>query len=95
MSDSDDASTSLVGSVFSLIGIIGKVSNEVSEQADIRASRYFPGSAYVGGINVEPGVYSFTVNYYGKGGGLLASIYQENVSVGAGRLNLVETYCLK
>jgi hypothetical protein len=61
---------------------------------DLRMGRYFPGKAYSGGINLAPGVYSFTVNYSG-GGKIIHSERFENVAVEAGKLNLIETYNLE
>ena len=78
----------------SFIGLIGRISADLSENADIRVSRYFPGRAYVGGINLDPGVYTLRVNYYGRRG-LVASEERSNVQVSANRLNLVEFVCLK
>ncbi|MDR3170556.1 MAG: hypothetical protein LBU17_02885 [Treponema sp.] len=77
-----------------LVGILSKVASDVSEQADIRMSRYFPQYAFVGGINLDPGTYSFTVNYYGNGG-IVASYRYDQVKVEANKLNLTETVCLK
>jgi hypothetical protein len=94
MADSDNSNIAMAGTILKLVGAIGKVSNELSEQADLRASRYFPGTAYVGGVTLEPGVYSFTVNYYGDGG-LLESVRKQNVRIDAGRLNMAEAVCLK
>jgi hypothetical protein len=94
MADSDNSNVALVGNILRLVGVVGKVSNELTEQADLRASRYFPGAAYVGGITLEPGVYSFTVNYYGNRG-LLESVKKQNVRIDANRLNLVEVVCLR
>ncbi|MDR0644393.1 MAG: hypothetical protein LBG05_05685 [Treponema sp.] len=94
MADSDDSNVAMVGNILKLVGAIGKVTNELSEQADLRASRYFPGNAYVGGITLEPGTYSFTINYYGNNG-LLESIRKQDVKVDARRLNLTEVVCLK
>jgi hypothetical protein len=72
----------------------GKASADASEGADIRMGRYFPGKAYVGGITLDPGTYSVTVNYYGNGG-VIASYKQDNVKVEAGKPNLIEAICLK
>ena len=77
-----------------VIGLLGKIASDVSEQADLRMSRYFPGRAYVGGINLDPGIYSMTVNYYGNRG-LIASDQESNVLVEAGKLNLMKFVCLK
>ena len=78
----------------SLVGFIGRVASDLSENADLRVSRYFPGRVYTGGINLDPGVYSVTVNYYGARG-LIASEQRENVGVYMNKLNLVEFVCLK
>jgi len=78
----------------SLIGLIGRVASDLSEGADLRISRYFPGRVYVGGINLDPGVYSITINYYGPRG-LVATDHKNNFQVLANRLNLAEFICLK
>jgi hypothetical protein len=77
-----------------LLGLIGRVAADLSEQADTRVSRYFPGYAYVGGINLNPGVYTVTVRYYGRSG-LIYSERRSNVMVSSGSLNLLEFICLK
>ncbi|MDR0313673.1 MAG: hypothetical protein LBI14_08740 [Treponema sp.] len=77
-----------------LLGLIGRVAADLSEQADTRVSRYFPGYAYAGGINLIPGVYTVTVRYYGRSG-LIYSERRSNVMVSSGSLNLLEFVCLK
>jgi hypothetical protein len=72
-------------------GIAGRAATELSEKADLRISRYFPEQAHVGGINLDPGTYSITVNYYGRGGALIGSEQIDNVQVETGRLNLVRS----
>lgn len=67
---------------------------EVSEQADTRLSRYFPSKAYIGGITLEPGVYSFSVNFYAQDGRLIQS-EKRTMDIQANKLNLVEAICLK
>jgi hypothetical protein len=86
----DDAGASLVLSVLSLAT---QVFAETSEQADLRMSRYFPAAAYVGGVNVAPGVYSLRVNYYGSNGRRVASYGFDDVSVRSDAVNLVESAC--
>jgi len=78
----------------SLIGLIGHVASVVSENADLRISRYFPGRAFTGGINLDPGVYSVIVNYYGQRG-IIATEKRENIEVRENTLNLLEFICLK
>ncbi|MDR2394761.1 MAG: hypothetical protein LBD93_11510 [Treponema sp.] len=89
--DETEGGTSLL---FSALSLGAQVFAETSEQADLRISRYFPAKAYVGGITLDPGTYSFTIHYYGANGGRLAS-FDNTVTVQEGRLNLVEVVCLK
>ncbi|GHU73619.1 hypothetical protein FACS189450_13740 [Spirochaetia bacterium] len=91
-SDNIDGTTALV---LGLLSFGNKIFAEASEQADLRMSRYFPARAYVGGIDLDPGTYSFTVNYRDASGGVLASFRQENIMIYKDRLNLVEAVCLK
>jgi len=75
-----------------LISVIGQVASVLSENADLRISRYFPGYAHVGGINLQPGVYSVTVNFYGRRG-IIATEQRRNVFVRENTLNLLEFVC--
>jgi hypothetical protein len=68
---------------------------EVSEQADLRLSHYFPGKALVGGINLDPGRHSFSVNYYDQRHRLVYQQRFENILVREHQLNMVEAICLK
>ena len=77
----------------SLVGFLGRIYTEASEQADTRLSRYFPCYAMVGGINLEPGIYNVTVNFYGSGG--LVSSEQKEMTIRERTLNLEEFVCLK
>jgi hypothetical protein len=81
--------------LFSLLSIGAQLFTEATEQADLRSTRFFPGKAWVGGINLLPGTYSFTVQYYGNGGTIVAERRFEDVPVRAGVLNLTEAVCLK
>ncbi|MDR3167156.1 MAG: hypothetical protein LBT93_04360 [Treponema sp.] len=78
-----------------VLSLLTQIYAEASEQADLRVSRYFPAKAWVGGINLEPGIYSFRVNYYGPSGRPLASLKYDNMAIREGVLNLTETVCLK
>jgi hypothetical protein len=81
--------------LYSLLAIGSQVLAEASERADLRAARYFPGKAYVGGINLAPGTYSFTVTYYGENKRVLAVRRHEDMQINANALNLTEDVCLK
>ncbi|GHU24906.1 hypothetical protein FACS1894172_04600 [Spirochaetia bacterium] len=71
-----------------------QVFTELSEQADLRVSRYFPDKVYVGGCTVRPGTYFATINYYSPGGRLIQS-ESKTLNVQAQGLNLIESVCLR
>jgi hypothetical protein len=81
--------------LYSLLAVGSQALAEASEKADLRVARYFPGKAYVGGINLAPGTYSFTVTYYGENKRVIAVHRHENMQVNANALNLTEDVCLK
>ena len=81
--------------ILSIFSILTQIYAEASEQADLRISRYFPAKAHVAGINLEPGTYSFTVNYYGRSAKPIAVERRNNIVVTENALNLVETFCPK
>jgi hypothetical protein len=85
----------VTGMVFGLLGLGAQIFTEVSEIADLRMSRYFPAKAYVGGITLQPGRYSFSVNYYSPGGRKIAAFRYDDIPVQPNKLNLVEVICLK
>jgi hypothetical protein len=87
----DNGVAALVLGVFSL----GAQLLAETEKADLRISRYFPGRAHVGGITLDPGVYSFDILYYDYQNRPVERIRFENVPVRTGRLNLVEAVCLQ
>jgi hypothetical protein len=90
--DSEDVGTSILLGVFSLGA---QIFAEASEVADLRISRYFPSKVYVTGITLDPGAYSFSVNYYDARGNLIESFYRQNVVVKENKLNLTEVVCVK
>ena len=77
-----------------LASIAGNITNQVTEHADLRISRYFPAKASISGITLEPGMYDIQIDYYGQGNKILHSDVHENVNLKAGKLNLVESVCL-
>jgi len=83
------------GFFLGLYSIAAQAFAEVSEQADLRVSRYFPARAYVTGINLPPGRHSFNIKYYNRNGKEIASIWRENMNITENALNLVEAVCLK
>jgi hypothetical protein len=89
----NETDDSTAGLVLGVLGLATQIFAEASEQADLRISRYFPARAYIGGINLPPGVYSLTVNYYGTNGRRIASYPFEKVPVRENTVNLVESVC--
>jgi hypothetical protein len=81
--------------IFDVLSLGAQIFAEVSEQADLRVSHYFPGKALVGGINLDPGIYSFTINYYDNRRQLLYQQRFENIEVRKNQLNMAEAICLK
>jgi hypothetical protein len=81
--------------LYSLLAVGSQAFAEASEKADLRVARYFPGKVYVGGINLAPGTYSFTVTYYGENKKVLAVRRHENVEIKTNTLNLREEVCVK
>lgn len=94
LSRSDDANLAIAGFFLQLFSMAGNVTQQVTEHADMRISRYFPAKASVGGITLEPGLYDIQIDFYGHGNKVIYSDWRENVTVKAGRLNLVESVCL-
>lgn len=82
-----------VSSVFSVLSFASQVTNEVTEQADLRTSRFFPANIYVGGITLDPGVYTVVVTFRGSSGQVLESSTYESVNVSSKSINLVEAIC--
>jgi hypothetical protein len=83
------------GAILGILSLGTQIFAEASEQADLRLGRYFPASAYVGGINLDPGTYSLKINYYNQNGKILASFDRNNIEVKENTLNLMEAICLK
>ncbi|MDR2731117.1 MAG: hypothetical protein LBB81_09515 [Treponema sp.] len=77
-----------------LTAFAARLAFEATESADTRMSRYFPDKAYIGGINLDPGFYNVTINYY-SGDILLYNDIRDNVEVKLHGLNLIETVNLK
>lgn len=67
---------------------------DVSENADLRLSRYFPARALVGEIQVAPGTYHLVMRYYSSDNQLLHSDDKGVVTVNANMLNLFESFFL-
>lgn len=76
------------------VAIAAKTGLEATESADTRMSRYLPDKAYIGGINLDPGTYNVTVNFY-SGGRIISQIERVGVVVREKGLNLIDAVSLK
>lgn len=92
---SNDAGSSEGALLLGVLSLGTQIYAEASEQADLRMAHYFPAKASVGGVNLEPGTYSFTVNYYDASGMPVDRQRFENVEVRPNRLNLTEAICIQ
>jgi hypothetical protein len=77
-----------------LVALAAKMALEATESADIRMSRYLPNKAHIGGVNLDPGTYNVTVNFY-SGRTIISRIERSNVVVMEGDINLIDVVCLK
>ena len=95
MSNNDDSNVAALGTMLELFSSVNRLSNELTESADLRTSRYFPARADVGGITLNPGIYDVSVSFYtAQGGTLLATRQYQGISVQPEKLALVEAACL-
>jgi hypothetical protein len=88
----DDSAVSITARLLALALI---AVTETTERADVRTSKFFPGKAWVTGINLAPGVYDVAIDYLGSGG---KTVYQQtfkDVIIERNKLNFVETLCLR
>ena len=79
--------------IFSILDLVTKVSNELTERADVRTCRYFPAKASVTGISLPAGDYTVSVDF--MAGSHVSSRVVKDVSVRGGKLNFVEATCLR
>lgn len=92
---SEEANDSGTALLLGVLSFGSQIYAEASEQADLRLSRYYPSAAYVGGITLTPGTYSYTVNYYTASDKLIFSVPFENIAIREYKLNLSEAICIK
>lgn len=88
-----DGSTemALLGNLFD---IASNIFIETSEQADLRTSRYFPAEVWIGGLNLDAGVYTVTITYFSENNTVLYEEQKSNIQVTKG-VNLVEAICMQ
>lgn len=95
-----EASESLVEDEFGsgwglLTGLAGDIFMQVSENADLRVSRYFPSKVRGKEISITPGVYDISLIYYDEYMNVLFREDFVNFSVKERGLNLLESHLLR
>jgi hypothetical protein len=93
--ESNKASDSKTSNILSIMSIVTQAYSELSEQADLRISHYFPGRASVLGLNLPPGKHSFAIRYLDAAGRVIATRSYEDFEVSPKGPNLVEAVCLE
>ncbi len=86
---------SSAGQYAQLFNFAASVFTEISEQADIRSTRYFPALIWVGGLNLPSGLYTIEITCYDAYNNVVSSQIKENVIVQSQNINLVEAVCLQ
>ncbi len=75
-----------------LLGMIFRIANDVSEQADIRSTHFLPAEAWVGYIDLPQGNYDITYEFLNVSGKTIYTT-SEDLAVRNGQLTLAEAYC--
>ncbi|UCD63095.1 MAG: hypothetical protein JSW34_10085 [Candidatus Zixiibacteriota bacterium] len=70
------------------------VASDVSEDADLRSSRFLPGRIYVGDFEIEPGVYDITIEFYDARGDFIEATRYQGYQVSPRGLNLLRAYSI-
>ncbi len=74
-----------------LFSFASRIFSEASEQADVRISHFYPDRAWVGGIDLMPGVYEARVIYRDRSGSVIGEKRLGDVVVSPRRVNLWES----
>ena len=82
------------GSSGELIGLLGNIFTEFSEQADIRSSRYFPAYVWVGGLNLQKGEYDIVITAHDAYGKVIFEKVITDFTINEYKLNILESLCL-
>lgn len=78
-----------------LAGFATDVAVDVSENADLRISRFFPGFASIADLELPPGEHQIVVIYYDQYNNVVHQNDLGKVAVEPGKLNILESFCLQ
>ena len=87
-----ESRTDSIGSF--LFRVATDIAVDISENADLRATRFFPGEALIGEVEVDPGIYDIRVDYYNRYGTMIFQDKFDNFEVKRNQLNLVHSFYL-
>ena len=77
-----------------LITLFGNIFTELSERADIRSTRYFPAYVWVGGLNLDRGLYDILITAYDAYGRVIYEHATMDFVVDDKNINILEAVCL-
>ncbi len=75
-----------------LLGLLFRVAQDVSERADVRSTHFLPSEAWVGSIDLPPGVYDLEISFLNNTGRVLHTVVLPKQEVKQHALNLREAY---
>lgn len=95
-----EISQELIGNEFGegaslLTGLLGDIYMQVSENSDLRVSRYFPSLIRGMELPIEPGIHNISLIYYDRYNSILFEDKIYNYEVIEGKLNLIESKLLR
>ena len=71
------------------------VAVDLSENADLRLSRFFPDECLIKDMTIAPGTYPVRIEYYNNVNSLVYTDNKGNMEFGKNRLNVIESFCLQ
>lgn len=77
-----------------LLKVLTDTAVDISENADLRTSRYLPGQVLIGSFELSPGVYDIEVRYYNRQNNLLYTDQHADINISRDSLNLINTFYL-
>lgn len=77
-----------------LLRVATDVAVDLSENADLRTSRYLPGRVSVANIDLPPGNYEIEIRYFNRYGNLVYADRHDNFTIDSNNLNLIHSFYL-
>jgi len=77
-----------------IAGLLAGIGVSVTENADLRISRFFPAEAYTAELELSPGIHQIAVVYFGANGTVLYTDNLGAVEIRRSGVNLIESFYL-